>query len=145
VSQPRAHWYRYYNPPAYSLLLAPLTLLEVQPAYAVTLALNVIGLALLLRVLFLVYGRRDKVFLLLVAAVLTSIPVSYAFWHSQPTLFLAAFTGLSTSELERGRERLSGFYWALCAIKPHWLLFQGAVLLRRSQGACRPFLPWRLS
>src|SRR5688572_24263361 len=125
-----SHWYRYYNPPVYSLLLSPLTLLEIHTAYAVTLVLNFIGLILLIRVLFLIYGRRDHTFMLLAAAVLTSIPVNYAFWHAQPTLFLAALTGLSYLELERGRERLSGIYWALCAIKPHWLLFQGAVLLR---------------
>jgi alpha-1,2-mannosyltransferase/arabinofuranan 3-O-arabinosyltransferase len=135
-----AQWYHYYNPPFYSLLLAPLMLLDVRMAYAVTLAVNGLGLALLLRVLFHICGGRNATSLLLVAGILTSVPVNYAFWHAQPTLFLAALTGLAYLEQERGRERLAGLYWALCAIKPHWMLFNGFVLLRRSSGVLRPFL-----
>ena len=36
-------WYRYYNPPAYSLLIAPLALLPVRQAYLLTVTLNLVG------------------------------------------------------------------------------------------------------
>ena len=124
-------WYRYYNPPAYSLLLSPLTLLDLQTAFAVTLAINLAGLALLLRVLSTILAERRTIFYIAAAAVVTSVPVNYAFWHAQPTLFLAAFLGLALIAAEKGSPMRAGFFWSLLFAKPHWLVLPAPFVARR--------------
>ena len=117
-----SQWYRYYNPPVYSVLLAPLTLFEVRTAFALTLLINAAGLYLLLRVLSDILGQRRELFPSVATAVILFVPVNYAFWHAQPTLFLAALFGLALASAEKSRKARTGVYWALLVVKPHWLI-----------------------
>jgi hypothetical protein len=137
---PGEQWLRYYNPPAYSLLLAPLTLLELRAAFALTLLLNAAGLALLLLVLNRILSRRRLILALLALATITSVPVNYAFWHAQPTLFLATLAGLTYIALDSGGGVRSGLYWGLLAFKPHWLLAPATAAISRRARVLRPLL-----
>jgi hypothetical protein len=123
-------WFRYYNPPFYSLLLSPLTLIPVKVAFVLTWGINALGLALLLRVLYRILQPNPGVFPWFAAGLLTSIPVQYAFWHAQPTLFLAALCGLTFLAAEAGDAKRTGLFWALLSVKLHWLLAPALVLWR---------------
>jgi hypothetical protein len=134
-------WYRYYNPPVFSLLLAPLTLLDVRAAFGIMLVINLGGFALLLRVLHKILKDRPTIFWFLAAAVSTSVPLNYALWHGQPTLFLAALFGLALLAVEKQSSARAGVYWALMIVKPHWLAITALVLPFRDRRALISFAP----
>ena len=114
-------WYRYYNPPAYSLVLAPLTLLDVHDAYFVSLGLNTVGFLVLLFVIWRLLRERPLLFVFMAVGLFSATSVNYAFWHGQPTLWLAAVVGGVYVALEAGRPRLAGALASLLLFKPHWL------------------------
>ncbi|MGE0056677.1 MAG: glycosyltransferase 87 family protein [Dehalococcoidia bacterium] len=114
-------WERFYNPPVYSLLLAPLTVFDIHTAFALSLLVNAIGLGLLIGVLHRILRGRTAVFAFAVAGVVTAPVTNYAFWHAQPTLFLAAALGAAYLQRESGRPAWSGLAWAALIVKPHWL------------------------
>lgn len=114
-------WHRYYNPPVYSLILVPLTLFDLHIAYAISFMVNAVGLGLLLGVLYRLLDGRPLMFGFLAAALLTSQPVNYAFWHAQPTMYLAAFLGFVYLQIRSGKPLPAGVFWAALILKPHWL------------------------
>jgi len=128
-------WYRYYNPPAYSLLLAPLALLPVRTAFLVTLALNAVALALLAALIAAVLRGRRLLAVASLLALAASTPVMYAFWHAQPTLLLACVLAGSFLLSGRGRSGAAGGLLALAGIKPQWLPFPSLALARADRRA----------
>lgn len=122
-------WYRYYNPPAYSLVLAPLTLLEPDRAYLVTVALNLIAFGGLVWLVGTVLRWRQPITLLVILGIAASEPLYYAFWHAQPNILLALIVGSAFLLAEHGG-RSAGAVLALAAIKPQWLAFPALALLR---------------
>ena len=115
-------WSRYYNPPVYSMVLAPFAMFEIHRAYGLTLIVNLIGTALLLRVLQRILVDHPAMFIFLAAGLLTSQPFNYSLWHSQPTIYLASTLGLIYLWMESGHFRGAGWLWALLLVKPHWLM-----------------------
>ncbi len=132
-------WYRYYNPPAYSLLLAPLTLLDVRQAYLVTVAANVGALGVLIWLMGSVLRWRQPLTALALAGLLASEPLRYAFWHGQPNLLLAIILTGAFMLAERRRDGPSGALLALAAIKPQWLLLPAMSLIRLRPRAALTF------
>ena len=123
-------WYRYYNPPAYSVFLAPLTLLDLRTAYLVTVAVNVAGLLALLYLIGVILNWRQPLTVFAAGAITVSTPLHYAFWHSQPTILLALAIGWAFVLAERGRTLLAGLLLGLTFIKPQWLTLSSVSLIR---------------
>src|SRR5207249_1727212 len=119
--QKYSNWDQYYNPPIYSILLAPLVLLPIRIAFGLTLLLNAFGLVLLLRLVRRFLAQTPFLFLVFAAVLVTSEPVNYAFWHGQPVLFLAALVGELYALQRGGRTIRAGLCWAALVVKPHWL------------------------
>ncbi len=133
-------WLRYYNPPFYSLLLAPLTALDVRTAFVVTLGLNAAATVALAWVLGSILGWRQPYAALVILASVASLPTYYAFWHGQPTIVLAAVFGAAFLALERGPRRPPGVLLALLAAKPHWLVFSTPYMLWRRRDVVPSFV-----
>jgi hypothetical protein len=118
-----SNWNRYYNPPVYSLILAPLTAFEMKTAFGLVLIANVAGLIFLLAVVRRLLGNRSLAFALFALGIVTSQSLMYALWHGQPTLFLAGLLGIVYLDAD-SRPRRAGIAWALLFVKIHWLPFR---------------------
>jgi glycosyl transferase family 87 len=124
-----SNWDRYYNPPIYSLILAPLTAFEMKTAFGLALIANVVGLIFLLAVVRRLLGNRNLAFALFAIGILTSQSLMYAFWHGQPTVFLAALLGVVY--LDAGSHpRRAGIASALLFVKLHWIALPALTLPR---------------
>ena len=116
-------WERYYNPPVYSLLLAPLTLFDLHTAYLLSFLLNAAGTALLLGVVYLILRRRPLMFAFFAAGLLSCQPLNYAFWHGQPHALPDGFSRLCLSPAKTGDRRCPpGLPGPALILKPHWLV-----------------------
>jgi hypothetical protein len=123
-------WFRYYNPPAYSLLLAPLTLLPLKPAYLLTIALNIVAFLGLVMLVGSILRWRQPLTGLVLLAIAGSQPLLYSFWHAQPNIVLALIVGSAFLLAERS-ETTAGAILASGFIKPQWLLFSAPALCRK--------------
>jgi hypothetical protein len=133
-------WYRFYNPPAYALLLAPLSLLPVRTAFLVTVAVNAVALAALAGLMAVVLRGRRLLTGAALAALAAATPVMYAFWHAQPTLLLACILTGAFLLSQRGRPVAAGAALALAGVKPRWLAFPSLALVRTDRRALSTLL-----
>jgi hypothetical protein len=121
-SSPQNMWLRYYNPPIYLAAFSPLTLLSLEDAYLAVMVLNVALLVCLCFVLGLVVRWQQPATLLLAIAILGFPGTRIALYHGQPTILIAALTGLGYVALRNRRLWTAGILLAFTGIKPHWLL-----------------------
>jgi hypothetical protein len=131
-------WLIYYNPPAFLLMMAPLTLLERSQAFLVGVAANVLitaGLALLLG-RALGWRRQESAFLVL--ALLSFLPTYASIYHVQPTLLIALAMLAAFMALEGGKRVLVGALLSVAVLKPHWVVLCGGAALRNSPPVVAP-------
>jgi hypothetical protein len=114
------------RPPFYGVLLKPLTLLPYRWAFWLFVALNVVALAVCLRVFV---PRGDP--LRLLGAV--SIPVLTALINGQDVLLILGACFGAIALWRRGKTGLAGLVLSLCAVKFHFFLFVPFVLIFKRQ------------
>ena len=114
-------------PPLFSWLLTPFTYLSPPVGFAIWTAIGVAaGIFLAIRAArFFPDGDRRWV----VVLVATSFPVIYSLFLAQVTVLLAVAMAECYLCLRAGRDGRAGLWLACLAIKPHYALLIGAVLL----------------
>lgn len=123
-------WFRYYNPPAYSVLIAPLAVLPVRQAYLVTVTLNLVGAAALAWLMGAILRWRQPLTAIAIGTLVTSETLLYSFWQGQPSLLLATVIGAAFLLAERRRSWSAGAVLALAGVKPQWLVLPALSVFR---------------
>ena len=114
-------WQRYYNPPVFLLALSPLTLLDLQTAYLVVTAVNLVLLVALALLIGCILRWQQPVSSLMVLALFGFSPVYFALHHAQPTILLSVLLSAGFLSLRDGRYRRAGVLLSLMSMKPQWL------------------------
>jgi hypothetical protein len=123
-------WLRYYNPPAFLLALAPLTLLNVHQAYVVALALNLMVLAAVVATIGVI-TRNVALTVILAAALIGFTPLYFTLRQAQPMLLITLFIGLAVLAAEGGRRNVAALLFVLAGAKPQFLALPGLALVTR--------------
>jgi hypothetical protein len=135
-------WSKFYNPPFFALLLAPLTLFELHTAYLVVIGVNIAAGVLLVYLMGRILRWRQPATLLLVLGLFSFTPLYFVFQHAQPSLLLALLLAASFLAMEARASRASGVLLVLAGLKPQWLALPALVLLQRDR---RALLWWALA
>lgn len=130
LSQDDASWNVFYNPPAYAIMLGPLTLFSRPEAYIVTVGLNLLAICGLLFLVQKLLRWRKWHALLLAGSLFAFVPVHISVFHSQPTILVALLLVATFLAIERKRGLLSCVLLSLVTIKPQWVVLPGLSLLR---------------
>ncbi|MBZ5584478.1 MAG: DUF2029 domain-containing protein [Acidobacteriia bacterium] len=117
---------RYIRPPFYALALWPLGRLPFHTAYVVWSVLN------LAAALGFVWAWRCGPASYVACALFLPLGWSFGIGQDAPLMLLAAAAGARL--IERKKELAGGALLALCAIKPHLLLFIPVALLAQRKG-----------
>src|SRR5437867_12218934 len=126
---PRVLPYNY--PPFFALLLVPLAWLPFPLAYATATVLNLLCLALTLRLLIrrLALGSDQTFWLLLLA--FCAVPVYVTLFHGQTSFLALLLLTLYVLDLQEGREVRTGVWAGLLLFKPQLLLLPLLILAWR--------------
>ena len=133
----------YFNPPFFALLWAPFSLMPFDAAYR---AWTLINLGLLAGNCWLLWRIGASIArpwrAVLVAAFVTSAPVSHGMVLGQYSLLLTASWGSAYLLMRDGRARLAGFALTPLLIKPEMLVPLALFLIwKRQRGALATLLP----
>ncbi len=125
---PQLEWPLPFNHAPYELLLfLPLARLTYPLAHAIWSGMNVIFLALILRILLHYIDSEHRVFI--GAAVLAWFPTMETLRLGQDSIMSTLLLLAVFVNLKRGREGMAGFYLALGLYKPQLVLPMAGVLL----------------
>jgi hypothetical protein len=123
-------WMRFYNPPAFLLTLAPLTLIDIRTAYLVAVAANIFLAGYLALVAGRVAGGTPAVAVLVALATITAKPVYDSIEQGQPSILIALLALLAFEAIERGRHGLSSLFMVTMGMKPQFLVLTSLALLK---------------
>src|SRR5438093_3351805 len=121
----------YNYPPFFALLLVPLAWLPFPLAYATATVLNLLCLALTLRLLLrrLALGSDQTFWLLLIA--FCAVPVYVTLFQGQTSFLALLLLTLYVLDLQEGREVRTGAWAGLLLFKPQLLLLPLVILAWR--------------
>ncbi|HXH23509.1 MAG TPA: glycosyltransferase family 87 protein [Dehalococcoidia bacterium] len=124
-------WSRFYNPPAFALVLAPLSLVDLHTAYLIVLGLNIAATAVLAVIMGSLLRWRQLERTLLILALLSYTPLYFVFQHAQSSLLLALVLAGSYLLWRSGAWRAGAVLAVLGGMKPQWLALPPLVAARR--------------
>jgi len=130
-------YYRYYNPPAWAILTAPLTLLSMKEAYVVAGVINLAAIACMAILIGRILGDRPLTFAFLALGMMSFDPTYATFQGGQQSVLLSLAVGVAFLSLQEGSPGRRGLWMALVLVKPHFFPFNAASLLRLDQRAWR--------
>ncbi len=122
----------YFHPPYYTLLIAPLGLLDYRRAYYAMAALNVVLLAVLILVLVRSSASvRGRGWLVAAAMIAGFFPVFVTILQGQSDLVVLLPLALAYAAWARGRDVEAGAFSALALAKPQLLLLIPVLFIAR--------------
>jgi len=132
--------FQYLNPPFYLFALSPLTQLDIEDAYLVTVAINcgLLGLLLLLSGTILKWRQPATLFFGLCSLGFMAVPTSV--YNAHPSILLAVLLMSAFILAQRGRTLIASLLVAFIAVKPQWALATGVSLVRHTPRASLPLV-----